>query len=303
MLEIYNKIDSKPAEEIVQKYPEGIFLYNQPPNLSDNRTKGILEESLPGYLIVVTNLPCIFPADMAYQSGSNVYVRHTSLQLILNSIGARLPGDALNLRDILPLIHLSQNRFVHEGGNHVKVGGADELIVGGNKFALSATEMVKMTNNDTVIRRCHGLFRALQKKRAQGLYSDIDWLYEAEHIDLVMTGFRDLRPSNLQVDPVNYYIDDQLLRHTKRRGLVDDFLLKAHELSSEFTHKGGCNIQFMDTKYGWLAFVPSKGALGPISDQLTAFGYQIIELGDDQVAEGGGIKCRSLEIKWKNRSF
>ncbi|MBI3385396.1 hypothetical protein HY030_04350, partial [Candidatus Gottesmanbacteria bacterium] len=52
---------------------------------------------------------------------------------------------------------------------------------------------------------------------------------------------------------------------------------------------------------GMVVLVPTIEAIGPIASDLERFGYKIVELGQDQIADGGGVKCRSLDIRWRKQ--
>lgn len=47
-----------------------------------------------------------------------------------------------------------------------------------------------------------------------------------------------------------------------------------------------------------IALLPSLEAAGKIGDALQESGFLTVELENDQVSSGAGIKCRTLPLEW-----
>ncbi len=66
-------------------------------------------------------------------------------------------------------------------------------------------------------------------------------------------------------------------------------------IDAQYVLRGGCNLKFLDGK----VLVPSLDVLGPIGEELLTNEYEVVELGDDQFAKHGGVKCRTLDASWR----
>jgi len=263
------------SKEIIGQYPDGIFFYANAHDRNNPEIVKKLQAALPGYLVIPTySHP--FPADLGVQIGDSFYGSDWGVVYIAGELSDAHLYNKVKFN--LPKIGIPPQI----GGEQVQVAQSNVRVFGQE---LSSEEQLMYKRNyiRTIIPT--GLNYARQQLATQG-YSE--WLYSG-HIDLLVTGFvrRDGR--------VSYYADELLLNTCKQLGVAPR-LPNVKPVPNDLVKRGACNIKYM----GNTAIVPTVDTIGPIARELRQNGYKIVELGPThEVADGGGVKCRALDLRWR----
>ena len=299
------KEDSTTTPEVITRHTEGLFIYYHPDHKVTQRLKTILQTNLPNYLVAVVNeVPpafsgLMFPAEIGVQTGDTIGTYNSGKQFILSIIRTITN---LDLSSYLPrFVPRSEQKVVLEGGNIIHVGGTNTLLLG-------------LSEDDELRYLTEAGYTAYPiKKLDEGLGEFLNsselpdneiWVYGGPtsrkdphaHIDLCLTGFSNLYDKG----EIVFYMDDLLLKFLQEKNLLDPILRNQIKgIDHKLVLKGACNIKYIQSNGKHIAFVPSIETIGPIATDLRRFGYDIVELGEDQVSQNAGIKCRSLDLKWR----
>jgi len=274
-------------------YPEGVLIYLQKDPAQRNRVQAVLTKEFPHhYLSITRGFPSLWPQDSGMQLGDTLYTTREPILYMFQELSERTSLSPDEIHRVLPLADLR----VIEGGLHVPIP----------RSGVVASAQVDLPNNGRqTVFSMHGwkvmfaeqILLGLQQKLAKT--GNIDWIYgtkEGQHLDCVLTGI-DLEPGNW--NSVRWYIDSELgeyLQSTEKDSvLIQSARLFPHDLAL----RGGLNIAYQCNGSEWVTLVPSVSAIGPLVQDLINAGYRIVELGEDQVRNGGGIKCRSLAFHWR----
>lgn len=291
-------------EKLVAQHPLGCLIYYLYDHGARRRINNVLKGALPGHFIaVIKGSPLGFPADSGQQVGRYLY--NIGLARIFCCGGIReITG--LGYEKIYPIIPPDRKPWI-DGGATVPVGGDSKVIMYADWrkrdywetdiwnpiFRAASLSPVDITGLTSVMEEIGG--RVPDEER---------WVYQTgrgkghgNHIDLIMTAFSQ-RPGGLGHSKARIYVDElvypQLAGVCPVLSNIGDVICFPHGL----TIKGGLNIQYVFNGTNWLALVPSRRVLGEIGPELERCGYEIVEVGEGEVANGGGIKCRSLLIRW-----
>jgi len=292
------------SQELPHLYPDGIFIYWHPDRNLHPGLKAILNQHLPDHYLIITDLITEerhFPADIGGQVGNVFYGNYEAKgfiqqlleqkSLVWNKLANNLPAFA----------DQESSNLTIDGGFNVPIPGTNIIIIGNPDISSQGIETYTNSGNKPIL-----------LPRLTHANVETDWpspLY-GSHLDTLLTGFLDL---NHPDQPIHLYIDEVLLELAKKTSLTlplapalekyfqqeMDLIRLARPLDNNLVKNGACNLKFVKTRNGWLAFVPSIKTLGPdLANDLNSCGYTIVPLGAEQWQQGGGPKCRSLEIKW-----
>jgi hypothetical protein len=292
--------NSNRMAEVVREYPEGIFLYfNRLPPEND-RLKAILQTAMPKRLAIITNeRGFAWPCDLGMELNRKFFAYAIAVDQIKNIVGSHLNVNEQTVERFLPEVVVDEDprekRYAHIGGFLVPVPMTNELFLG---YIRDGEKLFLRQNG------IHGIYlgklvEGLAQFRKSQHPKTPEWIY-CEHIDLVMTGFAQVNkvPAG-QPRKRKFYVDEGLLTFLKQNRLVDQPLETAVPLRTDLTLRGGCNIKFVNSDRQAVAMISSIDAIGPIYQDLIDFGYKVVEIGETQVAKGGGVKCRSLDLSWR----
>jgi len=297
-LESPASLDIRSPEELREAYPGGMYLYYQPDE-SRMRIHEILTATFPQHLIVV--MPGVYspwPADSGMQIGKTLYSDGSASSLLYKALSLET---SLTPEDIYSLLPVRKSPNI-EGGHVVPIPGSNSVFYGGlwDMFATSTDVFAKEGMESRYVSGvASGLYRLkcgivsqdMSRKWVEKLARD--WVFgtkTTQHLDLVFSGVG-----------TDLFLDKPLLDYTRQINMRNDpFLDTVMPFPHECTLLGGLNIQYVWSGEQCVALVRSFDAIGPLAHKLLAAGYRIVELGDDQVRDNGGVKCRSLVVRWRD---
>lgn len=292
----------KSVEELKSAYPYGMMIYYQADVTRHEQLTRVLSEALPGLLVTVTNkIMFLYPNDCGLQLGNKFYNDGSGRSYCFQMLKDMTDLTPEQIYQVIP----SDETPHIEGGLLIPVP-ASRVI------AYACYEPEQAQTEDKAIRR-HGFKPLLLEKTCAGLKNFVaernlgkneEWIYQLDtaithfprsHIDTVITGFK---RANFGFGSMKWYVDEPLLDYLRKHNLIDPPLKRSQPFPHDLALQGGLNIEYVYNGTRWIAFVPSRRVIGPINNDLENFGYQVVELGEEEVSHKAGIKCRSLVISW-----
>lgn len=283
-------------EVLREVYPEGMLLYFMSDDeKTDCDYKEVVSKKLPGFLPLYSSRchesvfsPSIWLTDHGMQLGSQIYGNSIFYEELINLLQANAHITKEEAIKVLPEFYeiddFRRDFFVN--GYVVPIGGSDCVLHGGSLKDLDIYTHAGY-NTKSILPLSQYMFRQ-QWEEGGG----IPVTYP--HVDTSITGFMGEGCTYIYLDEMYEEIAPEIL------SLWDTYdRLYIESIPHEQAQQGALNIRYLDTHEAGRVLVPSKRVLGPIASRLQSFGYNLIELGEDQVKDKGGVKCRTMPLRWR----
>lgn len=274
-------------ESLRETYPDGIIIYHQPSSALSPLFK--LNRLFPRHFIAVSDFSVgrqttlFFGNNWATDLGSQIGDRIYGSSDVLDELFKYLPG----YPEIKEHLHFQFGDSEFTAGSNglmVPIGGSNVVIHQG----LRDKAQQHFTNEGMTVINADNIREQIYDETNQNGPISIP----SGHIDAIITGFCSHNTFQMYVDE-RYDATDVA---DKLHALGDVVVNKVHWQQAD---QGALNIRYIDTPNSPKVVVPSINTLGEIANELKLAGYEIVELGDEQVSNGGGVKCRMQLYSWK----
>lgn len=279
----------------VEQYPEGALIYFHPDKNLHPGLKNVFQQALPDHLTIITDMtPMVYayPADVGMQLGDTFYgfsIGETYVRRCLEeSLGEQKTEE---LEASLPVFKCGNfphlDYYHQEGGLRVPIAGSNRVIT---VFPLEGElDFLRKKGVDPI--HPPNLLNGIKQLATSDECLERDRSLYKGHIDLVLTGVAEPEKDTV-------YMDELLKGFLQERKILDECLEDSQPIEHSLVRRGACNIKTIETARRRVALVPSQEIIGPIAPALERAEFDIFELGEDQMG-AGGIKCRSLNIRWR----
>ncbi|CAN5190192.1 hypothetical protein BH09PAT2_BH09PAT2_03960 [soil metagenome] len=278
-------------EILRSQYPDGVIMYHQGYKELANTVLSQFAKQLPGYLPIIKGFDSQYlfaedwVTDRGGQIGNILYGDISFYDCLLDGISSQTGIKRQEIEPLLPPMIYEERigRNVAINGYNVPIGGTSLVFQGiTDPFT---TEIYNQ--QDIRLLPLDSLRQAIHEDKQQSAGGGIQLL--SAHIDLAITGFRTGDHLSIYLDEKYGYLGEEIIRILADNNAILETI--PHDLAK----KGALNIRYIDNK----AVIPSCKVLGPIASRLIAHDYELVELGEDQMLDGGGVKCRMIPISWR----
>lgn len=315
-------------EALDKEYPDGVLIYHHPfldfwDCLALEKT---LKKALPTVCPRVISVNCLsqlkpsryqsWPADRGIQVGDRWIGQPQELLDLLKLAGLESYIDKLpRTQHVFSDDNIFLKNFIFTpatsliGGHLVPVisstHGLSPVYIYGGSRALTREEQeaLKTTMNLELrgarpVGKINGFWWA---NRELARENSSDWTFgkfseSAHHLDLLLTAIEG--PDGI----ITYFFDKLLYDLLSRYSLIPDYINEGNIVlvPHDLTLQGGLNLGFINTPSKSVVLTGTRESLNPkLIQMLEGLNIDVVVLGSHHVANGGGPKCRSLHLKWR----
>lgn len=281
-------------QAVVERYPEGVLIYFHRNRALHAGIKDVLQQALSGHLTIVTDeqpMAGCYPADIGMQLGDTFHGYSVGEDYIRRHLRNKLGEQEMeNLEPALPNFQCGHAPSL---GLYHQEGGLLSPIVGSKRVIMvcpSEGELDFLMDKGLNPIHTPNLLRGIKKLAAGDDCPEEDKHLYTGHIDLVLSAVATPEGDNI-------FIDELLYGFLGENEMLDECLKLSQPIEHHRVRRGACNFKTIETGGRNVALIPTREIVGPIAPALESAKFDIFELGDGQMG-AGGIKCRTLEVRW-----